>query len=112
MESKLSPPELVERVEKIIQLLKNALVDRTFYPPRLTRYEVARVVAARALQLAMGARPLIDVSALDNKDPVLIALEEFRQGKLNFSIIRQLPDGKTIKLELKDLMELEKLLRA
>ncbi len=112
METKLSPPELVERIEKIIQLLKKALADRTLYPPRLTKYEVARVVAARALQLAMGAQPLIDVSSLENKDPVLIALEEFRQGKLNFSIVRQLPDGKTIKLELKDLMELEKLLRA
>ncbi|MEZ0248597.1 MAG: DNA-directed RNA polymerase subunit K [Thermoproteus sp.] len=112
MESRLSAPELVERIEKIVELLKSALVDRTLYPPRLTRFEVARVVAARALQLAMGAQPLVDVESLGTRDPVLIALEEFRQGKLNFSIIRQLPDGKTVKLQLKDLLELERLLRA
>ncbi|MBP1450001.1 MAG: DNA-directed RNA polymerase subunit K [Thermoproteus sp.] len=106
MESKLSPPELVERIEKLVAALKSAFVDRTLYPPRLTRFEVARIIAARALQLAMGAEPSVDVSALP-KDPVIIAMEEFKQGKLNFSVIRELPDGKVLRLQLKDLLELE-----
>ncbi|MFB6490283.1 MAG: DNA-directed RNA polymerase subunit K [Thermoproteus sp. AZ2] len=112
MESKLSPPELVERIQKLAELLRSALSDRTFYPPRLTRFEAARIIAARALQLAMGAQPLIDVSSLPNKDPVLIAMEELKQGKLNYVIIRELPDGKTLRLQLKDLIEIERLLQA
>jgi DNA-directed RNA polymerase, subunit K (EC 2.7.7.6) len=36
---------------------------------RLIKYERARVIGARALQLALGAPPFIDVSKL-NKDDV------------------------------------------
>ncbi|CCC82333.1 DNA-directed RNA polymerase subunit K [Thermoproteus tenax] len=112
METRLSTPELVERIEKLVQALRSSLQDRTLYPPRLTRFEVARVIAARAIQLSMGAEPLIDISTLQIKDPVIIAIEEFKQGKLNFSIVRELPDGKTIKLQLKNLLEFEKLIQA
>lgn len=39
-----------------------------------TRFEKARLVGARALQISMGAPILIDTT---NNDPIEIALEEF-----------------------------------
>ena len=104
----VSTAELLERVNKLVELLEKALVKRELYPPRLTKYEVARIVGARAMQLAMGAQPLIDIQELNTTDPVLIAMEELKRGLLDFVIVRELPDGKTVKIRLKDLLELEK----
>ncbi len=104
----VSTTELLERVNKLVELLEKALVKRELYPPRLTKYEVARIVGARAMQLAMGAQPLVDIQEVGNTDPVLIAMEELKRGLLDFVIVRELPDGKTVKIGLKDLIELEK----
>ena len=65
-------------------------------------------MGARATQLAMGAQPLVDIQELGTTDPVLIAMEELKRGLLDFVIVRELPDGKTTKIRLKDLLELEK----
>ncbi|MEM1597940.1 MAG: DNA-directed RNA polymerase subunit K [Pyrobaculum sp.] len=104
----LSTTELVERINKLVELLEKALVKRDFYPPRLTKYEVARVIGARAMQLAMGAQPLVDIQQLGTTDPVLIAMEELRQGLLDFIIVREMPDGRTVRINLKELLQLEK----
>lgn len=104
----VSTTELLERVNKLVELLEKALVKRELYPPRLTKYEVARIVGARAMQLAMGAQPLVDIQEVGSTDPVLIAMEELKRGLLDFVIVRELPDGKTVKIGLKDLIELEK----
>mgnify|MGYP000336465472 CR=1 FL=1 len=104
----VSTTELLERVNKLVELLEKALVKRELYPPRLTKYEVARIVGARAMQLAMGAQPLVDIQEVGSTDPVLIAMEELKRGLLDFVIVRELPDGKTVKIRLKDLIELEK----
>jgi DNA-directed RNA polymerase subunit K len=48
-----------------------------------TRYETARIVGARALQISMGAPVLIKTA---NIDPLLIALEEFEQDLLPISV--------------------------
>ncbi len=61
--------------------------------PRLTRFEKARIIGARALQLAMGARPLLDLSEVREKDFVRIAREELVRGVLPFTIVRRLPSG-------------------
>ena len=61
-------------------------------PPKLTRFEKARIVGARSLQIAMGAPLLIDHwEGLSN--PIDIALEELKKGLLPISIRRSLPDG-------------------
>lgn len=104
----VSTAELLERVNKLAELLEKALAKRELYPPRLTKYEVARIVGARATQLAMGAQPLVDIQELGTTDPVLIAMEELKRGLLDFVIVRELPDGKAMKIRLKDLLELEK----
>ena len=61
-------------------------------PPKLTRFEKARIVGARALQVAMGAPILVEPSkALSN--PIDIALKELEVGTLPITIRRTLPDG-------------------
>lgn len=63
-------------------------------PPKLTRFEKARICGARALQIAMGAPILIEVNR-DLTNPIDIALEELRRGILPMTIRRTLPDGAT-----------------
>lgn len=72
-------------------------------PPRLTRFEKARIVGARALQLSMGARPLIDVPS-ESMSPRDIALLELEEGVLPISIRRTLPDGTSQNIPLKWLL--------
>ncbi|MGC8982481.1 MAG: DNA-directed RNA polymerase subunit K [Desulfurococcaceae archaeon] len=55
---------------------------------RITRFELARVIGARALQLAMGAPPLVNVDELPFKDPVYIAIVELLNATLPMSILR------------------------
>jgi len=72
-------------------------------PPRLTRFEKARIVGARALQIAMGAPLLIKpLGKLSN--PIDIALEELKRGVLPITIRRTLPDGTYQDIPLKWLL--------
>jgi len=43
----------------------------------VTRFERARLLGARALQISLGAPPLVDVRATD---PIEIAVAEFADG--------------------------------
>jgi DNA-directed RNA polymerase subunit K len=49
------------------------------------RYEKARIIGARALQVAYGAPVLIDT---DQTQPILIAAQEFDTGVLPFTVRR------------------------
>ncbi|MEM4245890.1 MAG: DNA-directed RNA polymerase subunit K [Candidatus Bathyarchaeia archaeon] len=60
-------------------------------PPKLTRFERARIVGARALQIAMGAPTILDIPQA--KSPIDIAVAELEEGVLPMSIRRKLPDG-------------------
>lgn len=83
---------------------KRAKAARLIGPKKLTRFERARVVGARALQISMGAPVLIDVSQ-SSKSPIDIALMELEQGVLPISIRRTLPDGESQNIPLKLLLE-------
>ncbi|MBS7651153.1 MAG: DNA-directed RNA polymerase subunit K [Candidatus Bathyarchaeia archaeon] len=76
-------------------------------PPKLTRFEKARVVGARALQIAMGAPVLIDLDQT-KRTPIDIALAELEAGVLPISIMRRLPDGTSQTIPLKLIAEKEK----
>ena len=52
----------------------------------LNRFEKARLIGARALQLAMGAPPLIEVRDLTNA--VGISFDEFEKGVIPLVVIR------------------------
>ncbi|MEM2320833.1 MAG: DNA-directed RNA polymerase subunit K [Candidatus Bathyarchaeia archaeon] len=75
-------------------------------PPKLTRFEKARIVGARALQIAMGAPILIEIKE-NMRSPIDIALEELRRGILPITIRRTLPDGTYQDIPLKWLLEEE-----
>jgi DNA-directed RNA polymerase subunit K/omega len=60
-------------------------------PPKITRFEKARIVGARALQISMGAPILVD--AAENTNPIDIAVSELDAGILPITIRRTLPDG-------------------
>ncbi len=74
-------------------------------PPKLTRFEKARVVGARALQVSMGAPVLLDATDA-SMSPIDIALLELEEGVLPISIRRSLPDGTSQNIPLKCLLQL------
>jgi DNA-directed RNA polymerases I, II, and III subunit RPABC2 len=63
-------------------------------PPKLTRFEKARIVGARSLQIAMGAPPFIPTEG-GYVGPIDVATEELEQDALPISIRRSLPNGDT-----------------
>ncbi|MEM0124495.1 MAG: DNA-directed RNA polymerase subunit K [Candidatus Micrarchaeaceae archaeon] len=52
-----------------------------------TKYEKARIIGARALQLAYGAPPMVDIPE-GVTDPLKLAEIEFEKGAIPISIIR------------------------
>ncbi len=50
----------------------------------LTRFEKARIIGARALQLSMGARPVIEIEG--SLDPIDIARLELKKGVIPLGI--------------------------
>ena len=93
-----------DKVKRIVTRIDEIVIGPKF----LTKYEKARIVAVRAMQLAQGAKPLIDVSKLDTKDPVLIAIKELESGVLPFVIKRETPNGEYQLIPVKILIEHEK----
>ena len=61
-------------------------------PPRLTRFERARISGARSLQLSLGAPSLIRVPN-DIRDSITLAVTELDLKALPISIRRILPNG-------------------
>lgn len=57
----------------------------------LTKYERARLLGTRALQLSMNAPPLVELDG--ETDPLKIAAKELRERKLPLIVRRYLPDG-------------------
>ena len=66
----------------------------------ITRFEKARVIGVRANLIAMGSKPMIDMTQFTNSDPIKIALEELRQKKLPMIITREFPDGEKKEISL------------
>jgi DNA-directed RNA polymerase I, II, and III subunit RPABC2 len=57
----------------------------------MTKYERARVLGTRALQLSHGAAPLVPIDG--ETDPLMIARRELTEKKIPFIIRRYLPDS-------------------
>ncbi len=62
-------------------------------PPRLTVFEKARIVGARALQLSLGAPPFIPIKEGIQLSTIEIALRELKEKALPISIRRTLQNG-------------------
>ena len=67
-----------------------------------TRYEIARIIGARALQIAMDAPLLMKISLEELKemkfDSIKIAEKEFQSGVLPIAITRPMPKKRKTKL--------------
>ncbi|MFP4115998.1 MAG: DNA-directed RNA polymerase subunit K [Candidatus Aenigmatarchaeota archaeon] len=59
---------------------------------KMTRFERARIISARALQIAMGAPPLIDRGK--DLDPIKTAREEFEKDVVPLSVKSKKPAKK------------------
>ena len=71
-------------------------------PPKLTRFERARIAGARALQVSLGAPILVELPSRVS-DPIDIALAELKEGVLPMTIRRTLPDSSHQDIALIDL---------
>jgi DNA-directed RNA polymerase subunit K len=61
---------------------------------KLTRFEKARIIGARALQIAMGAPTLLQ--GLDDVDPIMIAIKELEAGVIPITVRRRMPEKKAL----------------
>mmetsp|Transcript_513 Transcript_513/g.888 ORF Transcript_513/g.888 Transcript_513/m.888 type:complete len:114 (-) Transcript_513:51-392(-) len=57
----------------------------------MTKYERARIVGTRALQISMNAPVMVELAG--ETDPLRIAQKELQQRKIPIIIRRYLPDG-------------------
>jgi DNA-directed RNA polymerase subunit K/omega len=73
--------------------------------PTLTRFERARIIGARALQLSLGAPPLINTGR--ETDPIKIAQKEVRVRALPLIVRRVLPGNSYQIIPLRKLKDLE-----
>jgi DNA-directed RNA polymerase subunit K len=67
---------------------------------RLTRFEVARVIGARALQIALGA-PILVKAKQDRFDPTGLAEAEFKECMIPMTIKRTLPSKEVVVVNIK-----------
>ena len=66
---------------------------------KLTRFETARLIGARSLQISLGAPILIKT---DLKDPADIAKLEFKEKIIPITIKRKLPSGEYVIVDVKE----------
>ncbi len=71
---------------------------------KLTKYEKARIIGARAMQISMGAKMLMTLSEEDLEklgyDPIAIARKEFEAGLIQIDVVRPMPKKKIEKEEV------------
>jgi len=72
-------------------------------PPKLTRFEKARIVGARSLQLAMGAPVFVPIDET-TKESIGLAMMELASDALPISIRRSLPNGEWQDIPVKYLL--------
>jgi DNA-directed RNA polymerase I, II, and III subunit RPABC2 len=79
-----------------------ASFEITIGPPKLTRFEKARIIGARSLQIAMGAPPFVTIEGKYG-GAIEVATRELEEDALPISIRRSLPNGKTQDIPIKAL---------
>ena len=65
--------------------------DQRTTTPYMTKYEKARILGTRALQISMNAPVLVDLEG--ETDPLQIAIKELREKKIPLVVRRYMPDG-------------------
>ncbi len=72
---------------------------------RLTKFEIARVLGARALQISLGA-PILTKHKKDEQ-ALTIARRELIEGRIPMIVVRKYPDGEVerVNISSKSLLE-------
>ncbi|KAG4172652.1 hypothetical protein ERO13_A11G009700v2 [Gossypium hirsutum] len=83
------PLEPIETEDKVDQDAKDKTTRKT--SKYMTKYERARILGTRALQISMNAPVMVELEG--ETDPLEIAMKELRERKIPFTIRRYLPDG-------------------
>ncbi len=68
----------------------------------MTKYEKARILGIRALQINNGTQPMVNTNNLT--DAMDIANKELMEYKMPFIIRRKYPDGSYIDIKLSDMI--------
>lgn len=103
-EEKIDDENIVDKEEEIIIDLENDEQeekkerksqkidhDKRVTLPYLTKFERARVIGTRSVQLSMGAKACV---TFENFDPIEIATKELNSKKIPLIIRRHLPNDK------------------
>eukprot|EP01024_Parvocaulis_polyphysoides_P044791 TRINITY_DN4147_c0_g1_i1.p4 TRINITY_DN4147_c0_g1~~TRINITY_DN4147_c0_g1_i1.p4 ORF type:complete len:128 (+),score=32.55 TRINITY_DN4147_c0_g1_i1:82-465(+) len=69
----------------------------------MTKYEKARILGTRALQISMNAPVMVELDG--ETDPLEIAEKELRMNRIPFTIRRYLPDGSFEDWKVQDLLQ-------
>tara|TARA_B110000008_G_scaffold279401_1_gene326348 strand:- start:703 stop:1017 length:315 start_codon:yes stop_codon:yes gene_type:complete len=70
---------------------------------KLTKYERARIIGTRALQISMNAPVTVDTTGLTNMCD--IAEKELNENKLSLIVRRYYPDGTYVDIAVNDLQK-------
>ncbi|MHA1614211.1 MAG: DNA-directed RNA polymerase subunit K [Candidatus Thorarchaeota archaeon] len=105
--------EEITRAEERKNLITGYDVDKaaigvTIGPKWLTKYEKARIIGARSLQIAMGAPIMVDVKSTP-KSRYGFAESELKSGMLPMTVRRSLPTGEFIDVPLTLLLKYSRL---
>ncbi|KAL1326900.1 hypothetical protein HN51_037026 [Arachis hypogaea] len=79
------------------------LSDEKMKKPQMTKYERAKILGTRALQISMDAPVMVPLNG--ETDPLEIAIKELREGVLPFTIRRQFPDGSYKEWNVSDMID-------
>ena len=69
----------------------------------LTKYEKAKILGERAIQISNGAKVMVEVEK-GVWDPMIIAEKELREKKIEYIVRRYLPDGRYEDWDLNELI--------
>jgi DNA-directed RNA polymerase subunit K len=79
------------------------MVELKLDPNKLTKYERARIIGARSLQISMGAPIMLKMNAKKfedmHYDPLEIAKQEFVEGVIPIEVVRGIVATKEEKAE-------------
>ncbi len=67
---------------------------------RLTRFETARIIGARALQISLGA-PILIKTEKEDFESIDIAEKEFTANKIPITIRRPMPNDSKVIIDIK-----------
>ena len=72
-------------------------------PQKLTRFERAKIVGSRSLQISLGAPAFIKIPK-DINDPIQVAIKELTTGSVPLSIRRTYPNGNSQNIPIEKLL--------